>query len=72
MSSVSSLISAQSATASTILLLIEVLTAAVLAVFLLNEYLTVVGIFGGAFILLAVILINIKLIVRKSNVKTKE
>ncbi len=49
-----------SATSSTILLLIEVLVAVVLAMIILNEFLSIVGIFGGVFILLAILLINYK------------
>jgi drug/metabolite transporter (DMT)-like permease len=53
------------ATGSTILLLIEVLVATVLAMILLNEFLTVIGLLGGAFIVVGIILINL-------NLKTKE
>jgi drug/metabolite transporter (DMT)-like permease len=61
-----------SATASTILLLIEVLTAAVLAMLLLDEFLTTVGIFGGICIVVAAILINLNLKSWKLTINKKK
>ena len=55
-----------SATSSTILLLLEVLVATVLAMIILNEFLTMIGLLGGAFIILAIILINVRLKVNKN------
>jgi drug/metabolite transporter (DMT)-like permease len=48
------------ATGSTILLLFEVLIAAILAMIILGEFLTIIGIIGGGFIFSAIILINLK------------
>ncbi len=48
------------ATGSTILLLVEVLVAAVLAIIILGEFLTIIGIVGSGFIFTAIILINLK------------
>lgn len=45
-------------TTSTIILLTEVVVAAVLAMILLHEFLTIVGIFGGILIVLAIFLIS--------------
>ncbi len=48
------------ATASTLLLLTEVLVAAILAMLILDEFLTLFGIFGGILIVIAIIIINYK------------
>jgi drug/metabolite transporter (DMT)-like permease len=47
-----------SATNSTILLLVEVLVAAILGFLLLQEYLTLIGALGGGFIIIAIFIIN--------------
>ena len=46
-------------TTSTIILLVEVLVAAVLAMILLQEFLTIMGMLGGSLIVVAIIVIGI-------------
>ena len=46
------------ATASTLLLLAEVFVAAILAMLILGEFLTLIGLVGGGFIVLAIIIIS--------------
>jgi drug/metabolite transporter (DMT)-like permease len=58
-------------TVSTLMLLFEVFIAALLAMLILNEFLTIIGIMGGAIIIIAIIIISYDSKKNKNN-KTKD